>query len=76
MIDKKYCWMFGINIFIYLATNQRIREAYKTFLKDMWRKMIKRSPQIQNHNLTDTSAFWIGLRNLEKEDCNSRPAIS
>ena len=56
-------WLFAINALVYLATNSRIREAYRTFMKDMWKKIFNQTKQTPDHNRTDTSAFWIGLRN-------------
>ena len=60
-------WLFAINALVYLATNSRIREAYRIFLKDMWKKIFKKNHQTLDHNLTDTSAFWIGLRKIQVE---------
>eukprot|EP00092_Neocalanus_flemingeri_P095019 GFUD01120869.1.p1 GENE.GFUD01120869.1~~GFUD01120869.1.p1 ORF type:complete len:378 (-),score=51.70 GFUD01120869.1:73-1173(-) len=43
IIASIYWWMYGINFFIYLLSSSRIREAYRTFIKDMWKKIFKRS---------------------------------
>ena len=55
--------MYGVNFVIYLVTNVRIREAYLTFIRDMWRKICGKSEE--NQETVITSAFWIGLRDLE-----------
>eukprot|EP00092_Neocalanus_flemingeri_P022810 GFUD01024734.1.p1 GENE.GFUD01024734.1~~GFUD01024734.1.p1 ORF type:complete len:384 (-),score=51.37 GFUD01024734.1:73-1191(-) len=43
IIASIYWWMYGINFFIYLFSSSRIRETYRTFIKDMWKKIFKRS---------------------------------
>jgi len=59
-----YWWLYGINFFIYLATSSRIREAYKKFIKDMWKNVTHSNGRNENE-VTETSAFWIGLRYLD-----------
>jgi len=67
IIDPLFYWLFAINAYIYSVTNSRIREAYRTFLKDMWKKMCKEKNQILDNSSTETSAFWIGLRYIKTE---------
>jgi len=57
-------WLFATNALVYLATNSRIREAYRTFMKDMWKKIFKQTNQTPDTNLTETSTFWIILRKI------------
>ena len=39
-------------------------------MKDMWKIMFSKSDGRQNDNCTDTSAFWIGLRQRHMEQHN------
>ena len=57
--------MFAMNFVIYLATSHRIRQAYSRFIKDMWRKICKKSEENQENAEMETSVWWIGLRNLQ-----------
>jgi len=57
-------WLFALHTFIYLTTNHRIRVAYRTFLKDMWKKIFAKKKQNLTCHQTDTSAWWIDLRNI------------
>ena len=54
--------------FLYLATYKRIREAYRIFLKDMWKKISKKNVQECDKNQTGTSAWWIELRKYKNEE--------
>ena len=56
MLLIRYYWVFGLNVFIYLATNHRIREAYRTFLKDMWKKICRKTKNEEVADETETSA--------------------
>jgi hypothetical protein len=48
------------------VTCSRIREAYRRFVKDMWRKLFKGSEGYPEDNVTETTAFWRVLRYLEQ----------
>ena len=45
-----------------MATNNRIRAAYRTFLKDLWKKINKKNTEPSARNHTETSAWWLELR--------------
>jgi hypothetical protein len=47
------------------VTCSRIREAYRRFMKDMRRKLVKGSDGHGEDIATETSAFWNVLRYLE-----------
>jgi len=32
-----YCWMYAINVIIYVASSSEFREVYKIFVKDIVR---------------------------------------
>jgi len=68
IFNPVYYWVFGVNVLIYLATNYRIREAYRTFVKDMWKKICWKTENEQgdDETLTSTSAFWIQLRQIDR----------
>eukprot|EP00092_Neocalanus_flemingeri_P067783 GFUD01082776.1.p1 GENE.GFUD01082776.1~~GFUD01082776.1.p1 ORF type:complete len:360 (-),score=57.67 GFUD01082776.1:168-1190(-) len=66
IIASIYWWMYGINFFIYLTTCSRIRQAYRRFIKDMWKKICKRSAANMENTEMETSVFWIGLRYLDR----------
>jgi len=67
IIYPLFYWLVAINAYIYSVTNSRIREAYRTFLKDMWKKICRETNQIPDNSSTETSAFWIGLRYIKTE---------
>ena len=68
MLFTSYYWVFGVNVLIYLATNHRIREAYRTFMKDMWKKICWKTENEEgdDETSTSTSAFWIQLRQIDR----------
>ena len=76
---ERLCWEFlrlffstagllATNTFLYLATYRRIREAYRIFLKDLWKKMCKRNEQEFDNNQSETSAWWIALTKWKNEE--------
>ena len=64
----RYWWLYGVNFFIYLATSSRIREAYRQFITDMWKKLFLKPDANLRDIYTETTIFWIGLRYLEQHD--------
>ena len=64
----RYWWLYGINFLIYLATNPKMREAYKRFLKDALKMRLCRN-QDKKTNKEEFSSFpfWIGMRNMQNE---------
>jgi len=64
LFNPVYFWINAVNVFIYLLTNKRIREAYRTFLKDVKEKIFSRTNVEREETTTETSAFWIQLRKL------------
>ena len=62
----RYWWLYGINFIIYLATNARIRQAYKLFLKDFYEFMNKRRFKMDTQQMElSTSQFWGRLRSVQ-----------
>ena len=62
--------MYGINFFIYFSTSIRIRGAYQQFLHDIWGLMFKVREENTENVKTETSLFWIGLRNMDQSFFN------
>jgi len=79
VIYSLFLWIYGINFFIFFSTSKRIRAAYRRFLKDMWKITCKRSRVTQSsterETETESSNFWIGLRNLEERRPERRTEI-
>lgn len=55
-----YWAMYGLNFVLYITTSERIRAAYRVFLKDMFRKKQRKTGQ----EYSDTRTWWEGLRQL------------
>ena len=41
VIYSFYCWMYAVNVFIYVTTSKNLREVYKVFLSDVFEATLR-----------------------------------
>ena len=51
----------GLNLLLYITTSERIRAAYRVFLKDM---LTRKKERKTGEEYSDTQTWWEGLRQL------------